>query len=117
MGSFVVLFSGKLNSQETRFRTALTAASAVIPKCLKRSFAGALAPKECMPINSPSWPITASQPQRTAASIATLTGALPMMAARFASGCANKSSSEGSEVEIALGELLLRCDRDLDLGA
>lgn len=34
MEDYVVLFWGKLNSQEMRFSTALTAASAVMPKCL-----------------------------------------------------------------------------------
>ena len=34
MRDYVVLFFGKLNSQVTRFSTALTAASAVMPKCL-----------------------------------------------------------------------------------
>ena len=42
-------------------------------------------------------PITASQPNRTAASIAILTGALPMIALLRFAGCASSNSSEGTE--------------------
>ena len=49
---------GGLGSPHASFAsTAATTASAVMPKCLKRSFAGADAPKECMPTKAPSEPM------------------------------------------------------------
>src|SRR4030088_827600 len=81
----------------SRFDTASTTAPDVMPKCLYSALAGALAPKLLMPTKIPSGPITASQPNRTAASIAILTGAAPTIAVRRCAGCASSNSSEGTE--------------------
>jgi len=50
-----------------------------------------VAPKLAMPMKSPSGPITASQPNRTAASIAILTWAEPMIALRRSAGWASSN--------------------------
>src|SRR5256885_1312137 len=52
-----------------------------------------------MPTNAPSVPMIASQPWRTAASIPTLTGALPITAPRAASGASDNSSQRGGMLD------------------
>ena len=81
--------------------------------------AGPLSPKPCIPIKMPSWPITASHPRRTH-----LDRHLDRSPADDgvspSAGCSSRSSREGTETtprgNTALGQLLLRRDRDLDLG-
>ena len=50
-----------------------------------------------MPMKAPSEPTKRSQPRRTAASTATLTGAVPSTFSRYALSCSSNSSKQGTE--------------------
>ena len=105
------------NRAQCRFRHLLGGNAEMLVKLLVRR-AGA---EPVMPTKAPFEPMMASQPWRMPASTATLTAALPMIAARSASGAASSSSKHGTETtraEILLRrEEFLRRDRDGDFRA
>ena len=74
-----------------------------------------------MPTKAPAEPMMASQPWRMPASTATLTAALPMIAARLSSGSGQQQLEarhrDDARRDFALGEQLLRRDRDGDFRA